>query len=260
MDRATYGLPDYDREAGSVLVYVKNITDYPVHIHDVLLDGVRMEEARQSGVVIWHRVQPRVLGAGEIGEIALRLDRRPGKASIPIRITTTDETSITCAVPIHPEPIRLGQIAGFFLSDEPDARDLTSAHPAGYIAQELVKEHNRVGRLAPRIPTTLITDTTHVPWNLLVYGLIADFFSPDCYTTVWLEKDPYYTFLHMTAAAYASTPRPMIAFLEAHERDAERRRISAGEIRLNASRTAEKRTPGRILSRYPSSDTCGDEV
>lgn len=399
LDRAVCRLPDFDREAGSLLVYVKNVTDYPVHIHDVFVDGVRMEDARQSGAVVWHRVQPRELKAGEVGEIALRLDRRPEKASIPIRVTTTDETSISCTVPIRPESIRLGRVAGWtttnrvgftlerfaedagemqavyldgkdvtaatkmfgegyyhdrlfgvietagplrpdghhvlhvqtanagtaasfkamdpyywrtgfgsldyfiehkdelhlnsryptgltsafredmmamaeeaglriaethlrlhgedtydgdlrihgagevgrrpgvgaiFLSDEPDARDIVSGHPAGYIAQELVAAHNRVGRLVPRIPTTLITDTTHVPWGMLVYGLIGDFFSPDCYTTVWLEKDPYYTFLHMTASAYASIPKPMVAFLEAHERSAEKRRITAHEIRLNA--------------------------
>jgi len=101
---------------GSLHVLVRNRTDRPIEIDDVLLDGQPAKTHRERRTVVWWRVQPNPVPAQGMAEATVRL-RRPMRQPAKIELVVGGGPRLSATVAANPPPFRIETI-GMGPSDE----------------------------------------------------------------------------------------------------------------------------------------------
>lgn len=120
--------------AGAMHVYLRNGGTAPLSVTGWQLDGRPLDELREARQVIWWRMLPEALPAGQLGEVTVRL-RRPLTQAAKLSLACSDGSAIETTIRPEPAPVRI-ETVGF----EPTGRRVfLVAEPLSAAPPKLVK-------------------------------------------------------------------------------------------------------------------------
>lgn len=97
--------------AGTLYLYVRNTSNRPIRPEAFFLNDTPLEKLREERKVHWWRLLPAPLPPDAVGEIGIRLARKPDTAP-SIRVTFDDGSEVSTRVPIQKPAVRV-ETVGF---------------------------------------------------------------------------------------------------------------------------------------------------
>ncbi len=95
--------------AGSLHVLIRNHTDRPTEVSDVMLNKAPTKALREKRQVVWWRVQPNPMPPRGIAEATIRL-RNPIKGPAEVRLMASERQSVVADVAVKPLGFRIETI------------------------------------------------------------------------------------------------------------------------------------------------------
>jgi hypothetical protein len=156
------------QSAGSIHLYLKNVSADPVEIRDVRLLGSTARRLVAAPLpmanrrVNWFRIVPNPVGPGQIANVLIRLAREPAERHLNLAVETDDGQSVDVSVSLRRPDLSLSYVSwaqdfttvyAYVRKDVPDTRPIgqmpvpnEGARPGFAITKVLFDGHDVTGR------------------------------------------------------------------------------------------------------------------